>query len=1046
MGPHQCGYCERSWEKAQYLAAHLRQKSNYLCKKYALEQHGVTSARTQNANEGTSNERMEMPEIARGADSACETQNSQPTNDFPLPDNEDNMDEDRPESGPPPPNEVPLPAGRVDEDTNEFDEFEEDLIRRAFADYAQDSAQNRAWMEPENLAAVELMHLLNISRAPLSLFDALMKWHTNNMEASKCITRRTLLDDLRARYNMSTTVPYQVSATLPCSEVKVQIPCHDTMQMAMDLLTDPHIEETDYLWHDDDPEAPPPLNWHCLEDINDGLAHRMTHDKLIRPHPFTVAGRKKVLLPLILYMDGCVTGFTENLSLELVKFTFGIFNSKAREKAYTWRVLGAVPKFRASKTAAAKGIELSSHVEAGGYLTPSDSEDETADMRKFIHDYFEFDAHINSEDDEATMCDIDIPAESAQDMHVILRVIMHGWKQIIRQGGFEWDLRHQNSLRLIHFVPFLMFIKGDTVEHGKHCGHYGSRNRGVQSLCRYCVCPANEMDMPYVDHAMKNPALISRLVAKKDELGLQKLSQQLIFNVWYEFMFGLHNQLGVHSACPMEMLHWIQLGVFKYTRMSFFDQIGPDSQLAKEINIIAISMGWLFQRQSDRVYPRTKFTKGVQRGKLMAHEMTGMMLVLLAVVRSSKGRKLLLDEGNNPKQRGNFAGEEAILAWISLLELQLTFEAWLKLPTMDVTTVMRLRTKVREYMQLNKDVARRDSGMGFKINNFHAALHVPDDILNFGPPHVVDTKSNEMMHKPDKGSARRTQKRPKTFDYQSAKQIEDRRVIEIAMQELRGRPRWDYYVGFQRPNQHSLGRIVEREAKRGNKVHQQSLTSPNLTGVSVKYGYTGESFGLLRVDSAMKQKKKFLYPELIVEILHEIKELIAQDLPHIQVNSELDMPNGVKYRASPWFHQKPWYDWALYRFPAVGEGYAEQIRPVHMRCFVDLTMLPGAQGDEYAPGMYFLAETVRLHPSPDEINMSRLFVPYEKLPGIHAPNKTELLEVSRICGPVCVIPDLENENKRVFLAVKGMKDWSNMFKEWVNKPHLVAHEERAMEY
>ena len=168
--------------------------------------------------------------------------------------------------------------------------------------------------------------------------------------------------------------------------------------------------------------------------------------------------------------------------------------------------------------------------------------------------------------------------------------------------------------------------------------------------------------MPYVDHEMKNPALISRLVAKKDEVGLQKLSQQFIFNVWYEFMFGLHNQLGVHSACPMEMLHWIQLGVFKYTRQNFFDQIGPDSQLAKEINIIAISMGWLFQRQSDRAYPRTKFTKGVQRGKLMAHEMTGMMLALLTVVRSTKGRKLLLDEGNNPKQRGNFAGEEAVSA------------------------------------------------------------------------------------------------------------------------------------------------------------------------------------------------------------------------------------------------------------------------------------------------------------------------------------------------------------------------------------------------
>jgi len=47
---------------------------------------------------------------------------------------------------------------------------------------------------------------------------------------------------------------------------------------------------------------------------------------------------------------------------------------------------------------------------------------------------------------------------------------------------------------------------------------------------------------------------------------------------------------------------------------------------------MATSMGWLFQRQSDRAFPRTKFTKGVKQGKLCAHEMTGMMLVLLAVL------------------------------------------------------------------------------------------------------------------------------------------------------------------------------------------------------------------------------------------------------------------------------------------------------------------------------------------------------------------------------------------------------------------------------
>ena len=80
-----------------------------------------------------------------------------------------------------------------------------------------------------------------------------------------------------------------------------------------------------------------------------------------------------------------------------------------------------------------------------------------------------------------------------------------------------------------------------------------------------------------------------------------------------------------------------------------------------------------------------------------------------------------------------------------------------------------------------------------------------------------------------------------------------------------------------------------------------------------------------------------------------------------------------------------------------------------------------------------------------EINLSSMLIPYEKLEGTHSRNKTELLLASRITGPVCVTPDLENENNRAFLAVRGMKDWANMFKEWVNEPHAVAHQETPID-
>jgi hypothetical protein len=72
------------------------------------------------------------------------------------------------------------------------------------------------------------------------------------------------------------------------------------------------------------------------------------------PQPYTKTGRRRVLFPVIGYIDGCVTGFNENLSIELMKVTLGIFNSKARDKEYTWRNLGAVPQFQTVK---AKAVE-----------------------------------------------------------------------------------------------------------------------------------------------------------------------------------------------------------------------------------------------------------------------------------------------------------------------------------------------------------------------------------------------------------------------------------------------------------------------------------------------------------------------------------------------------------------------------------------------------------------------------------------------------------------------------------------------------------------
>jgi hypothetical protein len=293
-------------------------------------------------------------------------------------------------------------------------------------------------------------------------------------------------------------------------------------------------------------------------------------------------------------MDGCVTGFNENLSIELMNFMVGIFNSKARDKEYTWRNLGAVRQFQKVKAKAVENLEKLGHIDADGYLSLSESDDDTTNVRKFLREY-DVRPYIDSEDEDfEDMCNVPVPTTNPQDLHVILQSIMSGMKEIFWTRGFDWDFYHDGEQRRLEFIPFVLLLKGDTVEHDKHTGHYGARNEGVKSLCRYCVCPNDQTDMPYADSAWKSPEMLIEYIRKNDMECLKTLSQQFIFNTWYEFWFGLHNKLGIHRACPMDLLHWIQLGWYKYSRSALFGLTGPaHSQLTRIINTIATQMGWL---------------------------------------------------------------------------------------------------------------------------------------------------------------------------------------------------------------------------------------------------------------------------------------------------------------------------------------------------------------------------------------------------------------------------------------------------------------------
>ena len=95
-------------------------------------------------------------------------------------------------------------------------------------------------------------------------------------------------------------------------------------------------------------------------------------------------------------------------------------------------------------------------------------------------------------------------------------------------------------------------------------------------------------------------------------------------------------------------------------------------------------------------------------------------------------------------------------------------------------------------MWMIKKTAPKNWGMDLKLMKFHAIAHMAADIILNGVPLEVDTGSNESGHKATKVAARTTQKNQKTFDFQTAKRLDEFRVVELGMEELAGRKLWHY--------------------------------------------------------------------------------------------------------------------------------------------------------------------------------------------------------------------------------------------------------------
>ena len=900
-------------------------------------------------------------------------------------------------------------SGQSDADsraTDDENQVPDTTMRDQFREYCSKANKTFPPFTEHEVTTIKLLHTLKEKHTPMNAFEPIMFWHLTSSNRLRdhqslrdyagYIGRKKMMNTLLVRYNYENKMPFQKTVKLPVSGSVIKLTCHDALASIQRLLTDPRIKPQNYLFWDGNPLQPPPEDLDYIADLNTGQAYLQTYAKLI-----TTEGQQ--LLPVVIYTDGTAVSHFHDMEIIQVKIALGIFTREARMKAHFWVPLGYIEKIHEQGGRGRSILEEANHMET--------------------QDAPDFDAPGSD-----SVQEIDgVGDKNDQDYHAMMAVILEDFVAL-QERGIIWDHHDQitgQRYEDIHYLPFVPFLRVDGKEADLCCAKYAQRS-SAQHICRKCHIPLQEADDHLAKYPLKTVKEIKKLVEEADLDGLRALSQTYLKNAFYKVRFSQGNDRGIHGSCPSELLHAFLLGTFKYLRDIFFEMVGSSSENAKQLNALAKIYGKLFSRQSDRTMPGTAFSKGIMAGKLMAKDYRGVLLIILAIVRSSHGRTIL-----KRKKVFRDAHETALDDWILLVELMLEWEAYLNEPRMQIKHVKRLEKKHRYIMYIMRRVAQRTKGMGLKLLKFHTILHIWEDIIECGVPLELDTSANEMHHKPSKFASTLTQRAADTFNFQTAKRLCEFDMLDLAMEEINNdRRMWDYYATYGPDSD-------EEDGSAGS-------SSPDIS--------TGET--QIRVYKDRKNRKCFeimgrgvkhvsQWATDLVDFLWGLQELTstwgpAQSLPIYTCHRR----NGQIFRGHPNYRGKgPWRDWVWVDW---GAGYGKL--PSHIWCFVVIERCPsGRNRPEYGGiplknGTYAVVETTQLEDDEMEVGRSDLMMPVLKdvdlNTGQMVGRQFYLADVEAFADPCCIVPDIGGKENRYFV-VKPRNQWSSLFVKWIEDEHYL---------
>lgn len=642
-------------------------------------------------------------------------------------------------------------------------------------------------------------------------------------------------------------------------------------------------------------------------------------------------------------MDGISLDARNRLSLTPLNMTLGIFDSATRKRADAWETIYFHPD----------GEHLSAN-------------------------------HVNKAE----------PIENIINLHTGLRAALESFQKICNDNkGVTWDyLPYNNKLWKVVMRFAIAFVIGDTELHDKLCGRYGSRGRGVSQLCRHCFCPQELSVNPRMApiRPLRKP---SDLAPDKNAAYFKENSHHNIKNTFHELDLG-ENPQNIHLATPGECLHMHQLGSAKRAVESFeyFVKSLPANptinraKLHRLMGKLAQQHGGVLSRQSDRDFPRTKFTSQIlTTTKKEGSDYAGILLCLIVAMVSTNGRKQLIDSGILP---------ESVDAVVGTFELIIAMEEFLKHGLITKRQLANIPKMAIHYInEINKNCKRKEGSGTCTIKN-HLYLHLHKYIQMWGPPTGWDSAPSESHHKTEiKAPSRNTQRNASTF------------IPQTACRQLENRD-------------------IERAYHMFNLVREEKSTKNDQTGANFT----------IQLDSEGKPSMKWETKENQTKITHPseiIKYCCEEVLPHltssyvdgITEHHRQDKSNNTKYifRSHPSYRNNSgqnngvWYDWAL--FDHDGRGENEDGTPAQILCLLDINTWADQQKSK---GIYAVVRKFSSGAMNNRGNKSRIV-----LNGTLLPNFC-LLECETILDVVAVVHNTTQSND-AYLVVKNRAFWLHTF-------------------